>query len=246
MPRYQATHDDHVTALHDSRSSMAAHEALACAETVAETLSSLLLAEHLALTLYHTALTTPAVVGHPYLAGASANANDVASDGNPVNVANFQAALNQEYQHARMLVRFGASSRQSRFFFPKKTFAGLGYTRKANTFLWVLDHVETALIGAYLAAVQQFALSGHPDLALVAARILGTESQHRALGRLVSGDIPANNMALEVASFYCPDDVAIALQPYLVKSGFTSGSTAAMPIPTSRALSSAIGKYHGT
>jgi hypothetical protein len=244
MPHYLAKGNYRATALRDSRARVAANGAVACAETVAETLSGLLLAEHLAMTLYYTALTTPAVASHPYLAGTSGDVNNVASNGNAVNVANFQAALDQEYQHARTLVRLGASSRVSRFFFPKSTFAGLGYTRDANTFLWVLDHVETALVGAYLAAVQQFSLSQQPDLAVVAARILGTEAQHRALGRLVSGDTPANNMALEVVSFYCPDDVTSVLQPYLEKSAFTDGSTGPMPLPAPESVNKVVGKYH--
>ncbi len=46
----------------------------------------------------------------------------------------------------------------------------LGYTSQAGTYPWVLDPLETAFIGAYLAAVSSFGALGHADLAQLACR----------------------------------------------------------------------------
>lgn len=102
--------------------------------------------------LYYTALITRAVVGHPYLAGTSADPNHVASNGSRVNVACLQAARDQERQHAAILIQHGAGSVSFKsislqFYFPAATFAGLGYTSLPHTFLGVLDHLETTVIG---------------------------------------------------------------------------------------------------
>lgn len=216
----------------------------ACGETTQDILNSLLITEQVALTLYYAGLTTPAIVSHPYLAGASGNLRQVASNGNRVNMANMLAALDQEQQHIQLLARAGARSAHSRVYFPDGTFAGLGYTRSPYTFLWVLDHIETALVGAYLAAAQHFAFRLMAGMAQFAARILGTEGQHRAMGRMVSGDAPANNVALEVQSFNCVGDVAAVLQPYLTGHGFPHGATPAVAIPSAAAVARLAGAHH--
>ena len=206
--------------------------ASACNESVHAIVSQLLIAEQLAMTLYFTALTTHAVVSHPYLAGVSGDPHQVASNGNPVNVASMQAALDQERQHAALLVARGATSPYRHYYFPAKTFAQLGYTRDADTFLWVLDHIETALVGAYLAALTQFSQHQRTDLALTAARILGTEAQHRVLGRMVAGDAPSDNLALEVVSFSCVGQLGTVLRPYITGSGRPAGATRAISVPS--------------
>jgi hypothetical protein len=118
-----------------------------------------------------------------------------------------QAALDQERQHAAILVQIGARSPYTHLYFPASTFARLGYTRTAGTFLWVLDHVETALVGGYLAIIHALGLHQQAGLVQLAARILGTEAQHRVLGRVVAGDWPANNLGLEVNSFACASGI---------------------------------------
>lgn len=217
--------------------------AASCDESTQDILNSLLMAEQVALTLYFTALTTPAIVSHPYLAGASGDLQQVASNGNRVNAANILAALDQERQHTQLLARTGARSAHTRVYFPAGTFAGLGYTRSPYTFLWVLDHIETALVGAYLAAAQHFAFHHMAGMAQFAARVLGTEAQHRALGRMVSGDAPANNVALEVQSFGCVSEVDRVLQPYLTGSGFPRGATPAFGIPAGAAVAQVVGAH---
>ena len=218
-------------------------DAASCDESTQDVLNSLLAAEQVALTLYFTALTTPAIVRHPYLAGTAGTLQQVASNGNRVNVANMLAALDQERQHAQLLVRSGARSSYTHVYFPAGAFAQLGYTRTPYTFLWVLDHVETALVGAYLAAARHFAFHHMAGMAQLVARILGTEGQHRAMGRMVSGDAPANNIALEVQSFGCVSEVATVLQPYLTGRGFPAGASPALQIPAAAAVARVAGMH---
>ncbi len=225
-----------------ARSSRAAVPALDCSESVQEVLSILITAEQVAITLYYTGLTTRAIVSHPYLAGSSADPNHVASNGNPLNVACFQAALDQERTHAALLAQQGGTPKYNQFYYPALTFQNLGYTRTVDTFLWVLDHVETALIGAYLAAVNRFALLGNGDLAVLCSRMLGPECQHRAIGRVVAQDRPANNVGLEVASFSCVSEVQHYLNPYLSGIGFAGGATPPIVLPSTAAMTAVIGK----
>jgi hypothetical protein len=121
------------------------------------------------------------------------------------------------------------------------TFQSIGYTSQVGTFLWVLDHLETAFIGAYLAAVSSFGTLGHADLAQLAGQILGVESEHRALGRVVAGDDPANNVTLEVVSFTAVGQAGAALAPYLTGKGFTGGVTSFIPLPTQAQITTTVG-----
>jgi hypothetical protein len=214
----------------------------ACTDTTGEVLSTLLIVEQVAQALYYTGLTSPGVVGHPYLAGTSADPNQVSSNGSQVNVACFQAALDQERKHAALLQAQGASSSHSNCYFPAHTFQSLGYTTLHGTFLWVLDQLETLTIGAYLSAISDFAANKKSDLAVLCTRIFGPECQHRAIGRSVAGDTPANNMALQVNSFTCAHDAISKLDPYLTGKGFAGGSTKAIPFPSDANMSRIIGK----
>src|SRR5579884_1368343 len=81
-----------------------------CREGVQEILNLSLAIEHVATTFYYTGLTSRAILRDPHVAGASANPNAVAANGNRVNVANLQAALDQEQKHAAILVNAGARS----------------------------------------------------------------------------------------------------------------------------------------
>ena len=220
----------------------AARAAAPCTTGIEAILDTLLAAERASMALYYTALTTRAVVGHPYLAGTSADPNHVASNGSRVNVACLQAALDQERKHATILGQHGAHSTATRFYFPANTFASLGYTSMPTTFLGVLDHLETTVIGLYLSAIGRFAVLRRADLALLATRMLGPECQHRALGRVIAGDTPANNMALQVNQFSCPDDAAGALSRYLTGHGFDTPSTEPIALPDTAAITAVIGK----
>jgi Ferritin-like domain len=66
------------------------------------------------------------------------------------------------------------------FFYPK------GMFENAQTTLNVLVTLEDAFIAAYLVGVRHFST---PDLRVTAARIMGIESDHRTLARVVAGDV---------------------------------------------------------
>lgn len=210
-------------------------------EGVQDILDIALTAERLATTFYYTGLTAPAVQRDPRASGSSADPHRVAPDGNPANVAFLQAALDQEHKHAQILANAGATSPYERFYFPAGAFDGLGFTNHVGTYLWVLDHLETAFIGAYIAAVRRFGALERPDLATVALRFLGVECQHRALYRAISRDDPADNITLEVAQFAHVGEAAVALTPFLTGHGFPGGATGARPLPTPVQVVRAVG-----
>jgi hypothetical protein len=194
------------------------------------------------MTFYYTGLTSRAVVGDPKLAGASANPNAVAPNGNPQNTANLQAALDQEQKHAQILANAGAVSSIRHFYFPASAFASLGYTSRAGTFLWVLDQFETACVAFYLAAVRRFAVLGRSDLAVLAVRTLGVECEHRALYRAISEDDPADNLTLSVDEFACATDAVRVFTPYLTGRGFPGRVTRAIGIPSRVQTAAVIGR----
>jgi hypothetical protein len=66
------------------------------------------------------------------------------------------------------------------FYYPPKMFAD------AQTTLNILVTLEDAFIAAYLVGVRHFST---PDLRVTAARIMGIESDHRTLARVVGGDV---------------------------------------------------------
>jgi hypothetical protein len=177
----------------------------------------------------------------PNLAGPGGSANNVTSAGNMGNVQYFQAALSEEIAHANLLRAFISKTSSSTdpvqtFYLPTGTFDTLA------AFTGVLDALENAFIGAYLNAAIEFAqmavdakgyghrqrdANGKPykttDLeyfAQVAASIMGVESEHRVLGRVVSNTNPANNLNYEqtdgLTSVYNGKKSAVvALTPFL-------------------------------
>ena len=212
-------------------------------ESVQQIVDLALAAERLAVTIYHTALTSRPILADRRMAGGAANINAVAADGDAGNVAYLQAALSQEQQHARLLAAVGARSPYNAFYFPVNTFKALGHTRAPGSFLWVVDHLETTFIGAYMAAIRRFGALERTDLAVLSARILGVECEHRALYRVVAGDTPANNLTLEVASFGAVGEAVRVLQPYLTGKGFPSGATRAIPLPSDARIARVVGTH---
>jgi Ferritin-like domain len=88
-----------------------------------------------------------------------------------------EAALQEEMSH--YLLEQGASGKPSpfsTFYYPPKMFAD------AQTTLNVLVTLEDAFIAAYLVGVRNFSTA---DLRVTAARIMGIESDHRTLARVV-------------------------------------------------------------
>ncbi len=209
-------------------------------DTAQEIFTAALIAEDLASTFYYNGLVGP-VIMDPNLAGPGGSATNVTSAGNLGNVEYFRAALSEEIAHAnllRSLIGKTASSTDpvQKFYLPTGTFDTLA------AFTGVLDALENAFIGAYLNATIEFAqmavdtrgyesvqrdASGKPykttDLeyfAQVAASIMGVESEHRVLGRVVSNTNPANNLNYEqtdgLTSVYNGKKSAVvALTPFL-------------------------------
>jgi hypothetical protein len=186
--------------------------ASASTDTATQIFTAALIAEDLAITTYYNALSG-GVITDANLAGPGGTATNVSASGSVVNVAYLQGALLEEVQHAQLLRTLlgldpmgsgdvGAGVPSS-FYFPTGTFDTL------TNFLPILVALETAFIGAYMTAVEEFAsmaagyngfsatqanpaMSGsnytQADLILyakVAASILGVESEHRALARAI-------------------------------------------------------------
>src|SRR5437764_11444717 len=80
--------------------------------------------ERLAITLYYTALTTPAVMRDRRLAGPSGDPRDpgLPPGGNPANVRILQAALDAEVKHAAALAQARVASPSTHFYLPASTF----------------------------------------------------------------------------------------------------------------------------
>ena len=190
-----------------------------------EILNTTLTAEHLTLSSYYTALVTPALLKQ--IAGSPAGPAGMAG-----NVECLQAALHQELNHVRILENLGAHSPYKRLYFPALALQSLGFTSRAGTFLWMLDHLETACIAAYMRRIERYTTLQHPDLAVLAARILGVEAEHRALYRVISEDYPANNVTLEVAQFTCASDIQRVLAPYLTGKGLPGRHHRVVALPT--------------
>ncbi len=187
-------------------------KASATTDTAAQIFTAALIAEDLAITTYYNALIG-GVIQDPNLAGPGGSATNVSASGSQVNVAYLQGALLEEVQHAQLLrTLLGLSPSGSgdvgagvpaTFFYPTGTFDTL------TNFLPILLALETAFVGAYMTAVEEFAsmaagyngfsatqanpaMSGsnytQADLILyakVAASILGVEAEHRALIRAI-------------------------------------------------------------
>jgi hypothetical protein len=185
--------------------------AAAAGDTAAQILTAALIAESLAITTYYTALNTSAVITDPNLAGPGGTAINVTS-GSQINVAYLQGALLEEVSHAQLLRTLlglktdgsqdAAAGVPQTFYFPTGTFSSL------MGFVPTLLALESAFIGAYMIAVEEFSsmAAGYNGFsatqvdpssstkanlaqsslilyAKVAASILGVESEHRALVR---------------------------------------------------------------
>lgn len=208
-------------------------------DTVEEIFTAALIAEDLATVFYYNGLTG-SVIEDPSLAGPGGSATGVSSAGNAGNVNYLQAALTEEIGHAnlfRSLLNIKQSSQDphQNFYFPAGTFDSLA------PFLKILNALENAFIGAYLNAIQEFALmSAHrrrgdgdgdgndakydPEkldyFAKVAASIMGVEAEHRVLGRVIGNNNPANNLGYEQtdglnAVYNGPNSAVAALTPFL-------------------------------
>ena len=221
----------------------------AAAQEYREAIDTLLLLERLAATLYYTALTSPAVMHNRALGGPSANPNNpgLPPGGNPAQVRYLQAALDAEVKHADLLAGLGARSTVERLSFPAVLFTRLGSPLDRASFLGALDMIETVCVGAYAAAAVSFARLGRLDLAAMAAEIMGVESEHRTLGRVIGLVLPANNHTLETAPFDTVMQAADAVRPFVTGERFlfAAGPVRAIAVPSRSQTAWAIGT-HGT
>ncbi len=193
-------------------------QAASTTDTAAQIFTAALIAEDLAITTYYNSLIG-GVIQDTNLAGPGGSATNVTSNGSQVNVAYLQGAIAEEVAHAQLLrTLLGlptdgsgdvAAGVPATFYYPTGTFDTL------PNFLPILLALETAFIGAYMTAVEEFAsmaagyngfsaTQSNPassgtnytqaqliNFAKVAASILGVEAEHRALAR----GIPAVTLA---------------------------------------------------
>ncbi len=209
-------------------------------DTVTQIVTAALIAEDLATTFYYNGLVGH-VIEDPALAGSGGGIIPGGglriTNGNAGNVRYIQAALSEEITHANLLRSLLKKSDPSTdpaqtFYFPSDTFYTIG------TFLATLDALENAFIGAYLNAIREFSTlaakaNANPAFkqdsqtltyyAVVAASIMGVESEHRTLGRVIAGMDPANNRNYEsydgLTSVYNgPNSAVMALTPFITPS----------------------------
>src|SRR5580698_625646 len=96
-----------------------------------------------------------------------------------------QGALQEEMSHYLLEESLtGKPSAYTTFYYPPKMFAD------AQTTLNILVTLEDAFIAAYLVGVRHFSTA---DLRVTAARIMGIESDHRTLARVLAGDVAARD-----------------------------------------------------
>jgi ferritin-like protein len=203
-------------------------------DTPAEIFTAAMIAEDLATTFYYNGLVGQ-VIQDPNLAGPGGTATHVTSAGNLGNVDYLRAALSEEIAHAKLFrallgISGPAKDPVQTFYFPAGVFDTL------TPFIATLEALEDAFIGAYLNAIIEFArmatVAGKgsnytwEQLAYyseVAGSILGVESEHRVLGRVISNSNPANNRNYEEADgiysvYNGPHSAVVALTPFLTAS----------------------------
>lgn len=149
----------------------------------------------------------------------------------PASRVNIKAAQIEEQLHLNFLNKNGAKTMATTFSFPQgdETF------EKLELFLKTQQLLESAFVGAYLAAVKELAQLGRPDLAQVAAQLAADEAEHRVVGRQIGAMLPIDNEAFPAV--LVPN---VAAAPALLKkTGFLTpvknNSFAFKPVPTNNA-----------
>lgn len=172
-----------------------------------------------------------------YTNGLNGNANDQAY---------LVAGREQEAIHYQVLVGAGAQPLALTFYFPTGMFTTANGQQNAQTVVNTLITLEDAFIAAYLIGIRDLSTSA---LKVLAGQILGVESEHRTLGRVIAADLglttvtglsgtpesvvganghAANNIAFERTfsttgpKFQTINDVVKALGPFVTPP--TSGS----------------------
>ena len=202
-------------------------------DTPAQIFTAALIAEDLATTFYYNGLAG-AVLQDPALAGPGGTVTH-APHGDQDDVNYLRAALFEEITHANLFrdllgISGSANDPEQTFYFPVGTFDTL------TPFIGKLEALENAFIGAYLAAIREFArmaaaagsgsnfTSGElAYFSQVSASIMGVECEHRVLGHDIASFTPANNRNYEavdgIRSVYNGSHSAVtALTPFLTAS----------------------------
>jgi hypothetical protein len=202
-------------------------------DTPAQIFTAALIAEDLATTFYYNGLVG-GVLQDPNLAGPGGTVTR-SPKGDQDNVNYIRAALFEEITHANLFrtllgISGSASDPVQTFYFPAGTFDTLA------PFIGTLEALENAFIGAYLAAIREFArmsaVAGTGSdftsaqlayFSQVSAAIMGIECEHRVLGRDIESATPANNRTYElvdsIRSVYNGSHSAVvALTPFLTAS----------------------------
>jgi len=202
-------------------------------DTPAQIFTAALIAEDLATTFYYNGLAG-AVLEDPALAGPGGTVTH-APQGDQDNVNYLRAALFEEITHANLFrellgISGAANDPEQTFYFPAGTFDTL------TPFIGTLEALENAFIGAYLAAIREFArmaaVAGSGSnftsgelayFSQVSASIMGVECEHRVLGHDIASFTPANNRNYEavdgIRSVYNGSHSAVtALTPFLTAS----------------------------
>lgn len=154
----------------------------------------------------------------------------------PDDLSYVQAATAAEFVHAQVLSGLGAFIPNHQFFFPPDTF-----TDRA-AFFNLIETLETGGIGAYSAAIFRFGGDlQRPDLALLAARILGTEAEHRVLARTLNQKIPPDDVCLEAVPTLSFDAIARFFAPFLTPGQFAGRSVGPVPFPDQATVARLVG-----
>ncbi len=153
------------------------------------------------------------------LGGALANAANGTLALNAEQVQAIKASRAEEQAHYAYLIGTGAT--------PLTTFTipDPKIVTDVATFLNTLITLEEIFIAAYIAAAQEFAILGKPELAQVVMAIASVEAEHRVLARAfaVEGGVIMglpNNIAFQQAFYASVGEAAAALQ----QLGFIGGS----------------------
>lgn len=137
------------------------------ADTPTQIFSIARTAERLAITFYTNGINNAAALG-------------ISGD----DLTSLKAVALEEQIHEIFFGNNGGTPLTSTFSFPSgaKTFMDL------NTFLMTQQQLEGAFDSAFIAAAEEFAQMGMPDLTRISCQIAMIESEHRAFGRAVGAD----------------------------------------------------------
>lgn len=101
-----------------------------------------------------------------------------------------QAAQYEEDVHYKVLTSLGATPLTTTFTVPASS-----DPKDKTKALATIEIAENIFVGAYLAAVADFANEGNWKYAQYAAEFMGVEAQHLALARFAQNESPANNQS---------------------------------------------------